>query len=112
MSLANYIELLLVIVILVVLGLPLFAKVPQRKLYSEPDEEAEEYKHLQVRKEEVLLSIKELEIDFKVEKLSAEDYKEMRKKLEKEALVLLEKIEELEKKRKKARRPSKQVGAA
>ena len=97
MSLVHFIELLLVLAILIALGLPLFNKLPRNKLFSSPDELKEEYNHLLVRKEETLLSIKELEFDCKTDKLSKEDYEELRKKLESTAISILERMDQLEK---------------
>ena len=97
MSLVHFIELILVLAILIALGLPLFNKLPRKNLFSSPDLLKEEYNHLLVRKEETLLSIKELEFDCKTDKLSREDYEELRKKLESTAIAILERIDQLEK---------------
>jgi len=112
MSLIHLIELILVVVILIAVGVPLFGKTPSRKLFSTPDEKVEEYKHLQVRKEEVLLSIKELEFDFKTDKLSETDYRETKKKLESEAMAILQRMDELESQTKTRKKPLKKVDAA
>lgn len=100
MSLVHFIELLLVLGILILVGIPLFRKLPGKKLFSTRDPILEEYKHMLVRKEETLLSIKELEFDFKTGKMSQEDYGQMRKKMEAEAVALLERIDQLEKEKK------------
>ncbi len=94
---ANFLELILVVAILVAVGIPLFAKLPPRRLFKPLDPAEEKYKHLQVRKEEVLLAIKELELDFKIDKISKPDYEALHKKLEQEAVDLLDKIDDLEK---------------
>ena len=62
---------------------------------------SDEYKHLLVRKEETLISIKELEFDFNTEKISESDYQELRKKLEAEATELIGRLDQLEQGRKK-----------
>ena len=67
---ANFLQLILVVLILVAVGIPLFSKLPPRRLFAPLDPVEEEYKHLLVRKEEVLLAIKELEFDFKTDKIS------------------------------------------
>ena len=66
-------------------------------------------KHLLVRKEEVLLAIKELEFDFETDKISKSDFESLHHKLEEEAMGLLEKIDDLEKQLKKKK---KTAGAA
>ncbi|MBI4389648.1 MAG: hypothetical protein HY580_05655 [Nitrospinae bacterium] len=112
MNLVHFIELILVLAILVAVGIPLFSKSNNRKLYASPDESAEEYKRLLVRKEETLLAIKELEFDFKTDKLTREDYEDLRKKIELDAVALLEKIDALEKGRKNRKPASKQADVA
>ena len=106
---ANFLQLILVILILVAVGIPLFSKLPPRRLFAPLDPVEEEYKHLLVRKEEVLLAIKELEFDFKTDKISQPDFEALHHKLEEEAVNLLEKIDELEKQLKKKK---KTAGAA
>ena len=106
MSFTHFIELLLVAGILIVVGIPLFGKLPKTRPFAEIDPLEEKFKHLLVRKEEVLLSIKELEVDLTTEKLSNEDYETSRIKLEGEAIAILEQIEELEKDRKKSGKSS------
>ena len=65
------------------------------------DPDSDEYKHLLVRKEETLISIKELEFDFNTEKVSESDYQELRKKLEAEATELIGRLDQLEQGRRK-----------
>ena len=106
---ANFLELILIVAILVAVGIPLFSKLPPKKLFAPLDPAEEEYKHLLVRKEEVLLAIKELEFDFKTDKISQKDFDALHHKLEEEAVELLEKIDGLEKQLKKKK---KTAGAA
>ncbi len=106
---ANFLQLILVILILVVVGIPLFSRIPTKRLFKPLDPAEEEYKHLLVRKEEVLLAIKELEFDFKTDKISKPDFEALHHKLEEEAVGLLEKIDELEKQLKQKK---KTAGAA
>ena len=106
---ANFLQLILVILILLAVGIPLFSKLPPRRLFAPLDPVEEEYKHLLVRKEEVLLAIKELEFDFETDKISKSDFESLHHKLEEEAVSLLEQIDELEKKLKKRK---KTAGAA
>mgnify|MGYP001157185140 CR=1 FL=1 len=106
MSFVHFIELLLIAGIIVVVGIPLFGKLPKTRPFSEIDPKEEKFKHLLVRKEEILLSIKELEVDLKTDKVSNEDYEISRKKLEGEAIATLEQIDSLEKDRKKSGKSS------
>ena len=102
MSFTHFIELLLIVGIIVAVGVPLFGKLPKTRPFSEIDPMEEEFKHLLVRKEEVLLSIKELEVDLKTDKISKGDHDILLKKLEGEAIATLKQIDRLEKDRKKA----------
>jgi len=106
---ANFLQLILVVLILVAVGIPLFSRIPPKQLFKPLDPAEEEYKHLLVRKEEVLLAIKELEFDFKTDKISKPDFEALHHKLEEEAVGLLEKIDVLEKQLKKKK---KTAGAA
>ena len=111
-SLSHFIQLALALGILIIIGIPLFTKVSFKKAFVTPEKDKEEYSHLLVRKEEVLISIKELEFDHKTDKISEDDYEILSRKLEDEALVLIEKIDQLEKKQKKGKPPIKQADAA
>ena len=104
MSGINLLQFILVLAILIVVGVPLFRKLSSKKLFSSVDPSAEEFKHLLVRKEEVLLAIKEMEFDYKTEKVSDADYASMKRKMETEALAILEKIDTLERDLKKKRK--------
>ena len=106
MSFTHFIELLLVAGVIIAVGIPLFGKLPKTRPFSEVDPIEEKFKHLLVRKEEVLLSIKELEVDLKTDKVSNEDYETSRKKLEEEAITILGQIDRLEKDRKKSGKSS------
>ncbi|MBT5470316.1 MAG: hypothetical protein HOK41_06900 [Nitrospina sp.] len=101
MGFVHFVELLFVVVILLVVGIPLFGKLQFKKLVEVVDPDSDEFKHLLVRKEETLISIKELEFDLNTEKISESDYQELRKKLEAEANELIERLDQLEKARKK-----------
>jgi hypothetical protein len=65
------------------------------------DPDIDEYKHLLVRKEETLISIKELEFDYNTGKISEPDYEELLRRLETEAQGILEHLDQLEQRRKK-----------
>jgi hypothetical protein len=101
MGFVHFLELLFVVVVLLLVGIPLFGNLQLKKLVEAVDPDSDEYKHLLVRKEETLISIKELEFDFNTEKISESDYQELRKKLEAEATELIEKLDQLEQGRKK-----------
>lgn len=101
MSGVNFLEFILIAVVLLLVGIPLFSKFPPRRLFAPLDLETEEYKHLLVRKEEILLAIKEVEFDLKTDKMSDDDFQIVRKKLEDEALSVMERIDQLEKELKK-----------
>jgi len=103
MSFVHFIELLFVVAILIAVGLPLFGKPKDEVAFPASDPKIDEFKHLLIRKEEVLISIKELEFDQKVDKISGEDYWALRNKLEKEAVTILERLDELESAEKKRR---------
>ena len=100
MGFVHFLELIFVVIVLLVVGIPLFGKLQLKKLVEAVDPDSDEYKHLLVRKEETLISIKELEFDFNTEKISESDYQELRKKLEAEATELIEKLDQLEQGRK------------
>lgn len=105
----NFLQLILVVAILIIVGIPLFSKLPPRRLFKPLDPDEEMFKHLQVRKEEVLLAIKELEFDFQTDKISKPDFDSLHGKLEQEAVDLLETLDDLEKQLKKKK---KTAGAA
>ena len=101
MGFVHFLELIFVVVVLLVVGIPLFGKLQLKKLVEAVDPDSDEYKHLLVRKEETLISIEELEFDFNTEKISESDYQELRKKLEAEATELIGRLDQLEQGRKK-----------
>ncbi len=112
MSVVHFFQFILVAVILVVVGIPLFSKLSGKKVFTDVDPVEEEYKHLLVRKEEVLLSIKELEFDFKTDKVSQSDFDSLHHKLETEAMGILQRIEELEHSLKKQNKKPRNMDAA
>ncbi len=101
MKLVHFIELLLLFGVLILIGVPLFRGLSGISLFSDRNKLLEEYKHLLVRKEEVLISIKESEFDFKANKVSQADYDTLRQKLEFEATSILKRLDELEQEKKK-----------
>ena len=103
MGFIHFLELIFVVVVLLLLGIPLFAKLQYKKLVEDVNPENDEYKHLLVRKEEILISIKELEFDLSAEKISNADYQGLRKRIEAEANEIIERLDQLEQGRKKAK---------
>ena len=101
MGFIHFLELILVVVILLAVGIPLFGKLKLMKLVEKVDAGSDKYNHLLVRKEETLISIKELEFDYNTDKISESDYKQLRHKLEKEAEEILENLDGLEQERRK-----------
>lgn len=101
MGFIHFLELVFVVAVLLVVGIPIFGEMKFKKLVEAVDPDSDEYKHLLVRKEEALISIKELEFDLGAEKISECDYQELRKKLEAEANEVIERLDQLEKGRKK-----------
>ncbi len=101
MGFIHFLELILIVAILLAVGIPLFGKLKLKKLVEEVDTDGDKYKHLLVRKEETLISIKELEFDFSTDKISESDYQQLRHKLEKEAGEIMEALDQLEQERRK-----------
>ena len=103
MEFVHFLELIFVVAVLLLVGIPLFGKFQyKKKLVEAVNPQNDEYKHLLVRKEETLISIKELEFDLTAEKISNADYQELRKRLEAEANEIIERLDRLEQGRKKA----------
>ncbi|MBT3184869.1 MAG: hypothetical protein HOI59_01880 [Nitrospina sp.] len=107
MGFIHFLELILITAILLVVGIPLFGKLKLKKLVEAVDPISDKYGHLLVRKEETLISIKELEFDFSTDKISGPDYKELRHRLESEAAEIMESLDQLEKERRKKTNPVK-----
>ena len=104
MEFVHFLELIFVVAVLLLVGIPLFGKFQyKKKLVEAVNPQNDEYKHLLVRKEETLISIKELEFDLTAEKISNADYQELRKRLEAEANEIIERLDQLEQDRKKAK---------
>jgi len=104
MEFVHFLELIFVVAVLLVIGIPLFGKLQFKKLVEAIDPDSDEYKHLLVRKEETIISIKELEFDLGAEKISEKDYQDLRIKLESEANEIIERLDQLEQARKKNKR--------
>ena len=96
MGFIHFLELIFVVAVLLLVGIPLFGKLQYKKLVEDVNPENDEYKHLLVRKEEILISIKELEFDLSAEKISSADYQGLRKRIEAEANEIIERLDRLE----------------
>tara|TARA_B100000959_G_scaffold268361_1_gene313005 strand:- start:663 stop:986 length:324 start_codon:yes stop_codon:yes gene_type:complete len=91
------IELLLIVTVSVVVGYPLFVKIP-RSMMGIRNINTNGLPHLLVQKEVAYATLKDLDFDFKTGKLSDEDYQELKTQYEKEAIGILEKIDQISKK--------------
>tara|TARA_Y100000588_G_C13578450_1_gene637642 strand:+ start:66 stop:386 length:321 start_codon:yes stop_codon:yes gene_type:complete len=103
MGFIHFLELIFVVAVLLLVGIPLFGKFQYKKLVENVNPENDEYKHLLVRKEEILISIKELEFDLSAEKISSADYQGLRKRIEAEANEIIERLDQLEQGQKQAK---------
>ena len=103
MGFIHFLELIFVVAVLLLVGIPLFGKLQYKKLVETVNPENDEYKHLLVRKEEALISIKELEFDLSAEKISNVDYQDLRKRIEAEANEIIERLDQLEQSQQQAK---------
>jgi hypothetical protein len=91
-------ELFLVILVSLVVGYPLFFHKKQGFKESE-DFDPKGLSHLLVQKDVAYATLKDLDFDFKTGKLSEEDYQELKTRYRNEALNILEKIDNISKKK-------------
>jgi len=90
-----FISILIIITVLMVLGYPLFrGRLEEAPVDAYGDRRLRE---ILSRKESVYETIKELDFDFKTDKLSEKDYKELRERYRRQALSLLEESDAVEK---------------
>ena len=87
-------ELLLVLGVLVLIGYPLFV---HRSEKSKVAVEGDEYHNLLYEKETAYIAIKDLDFDYKTGKLSENDYRELRRQYEEDAVAVLKRLENAEK---------------
>ncbi len=92
-----FLQLLLIITVSAVVGYPLFVKKP-RSMTGFRSFNPNGLPHLLIQKEVAYATLKDLDFDFKTGKLSDEDYQELKTQYEKEAIDILEKIDNLSKK--------------
>lgn len=89
-----FIAVTIMLIVLTVLVYPLFKKFSEQmpvEIYGDRHGE------LLSRKESLYSTLKELDFDFKTDKLSREDYEELKKRYRGEALSLLKELDEAEK---------------
>lgn len=84
---------LLVAFVLIIIGIPLFRQPAEDKTISEGDE----YHNLLYAKDAAFMAIKELDFDYETGKMGKEDYRELKKKYEGEAVAIMKQIDEAEK---------------
>lgn len=84
---------LLVALVLIIIGIPLFRQPVKEKTMSEGDE----YHNLLYAKDAAFMAIKELDFDYETGKMGKEDYREIKKKYEGEAVAIMKQIDEAEK---------------
>ncbi len=91
------IEIVLIALVLGFIGYPIFVK------YAEVGEieEGDEYHNLLYLKDAAYIALKDLEFDFKTGKIDDEDYGNLKAQFESDAVGILKKIDEYEKKKKR-----------
>jgi len=88
------IELLLVAAILIYMGWPLYR--PESAIVTAV-EEGDDYHKLLYKKDASLMAIKDLEFDYKTGKIDEEEYSELKKSFETNAVEVLKAIDQAEK---------------
>lgn len=92
---------------LLLIGLVLYVAWPLLKDQSEPDPvEESELEKAQEVKEMAISDLKDIEMDFRMGKLSDEDYQRLRQEFEVRAVEALKQVDSLEQKLKTPRRRS------
>ncbi|GMT43939.1 MAG: hypothetical protein IEMM0003_0758 [bacterium] len=83
----------IIVIVLIALGYPLFyGKLKEVPVETYMNRRLDE---LLSRKEALYSAIKELDFDFKTNKLSEEDYKELKERYRRDALLILKEIDEV-----------------
>ena len=83
-------EILLVGLVLFGIGYPLFMRPKEVKTVDEGDE----YHKLLYAKDAALLAIKELDFDYDTGKVGDEDYKQIKRQFESEAVAIMKQLDE------------------
>ena len=87
-------EILLIALVLVLIGYPIFVKPAEIAAVDEGDE----YHRLLYARDAAYTALKDLEFDFKTGKIDDEDYHTLKAQFEGEAVGILKKIDDFEKK--------------
>jgi len=87
-------EIFMVIAVLAAIGYPLFAPAGVR---VETIREGDEYHNLLYAREAAYLALKDLEFDYKTGKLDEDDYEQLKRRYEEEAVAILKSIDGLKK---------------
>lgn len=86
-------KILILLVILLLIGIPYFTKLRED---SDPSAlQGRRQQELLQQKESAYTTIKELDFDYRMGKLSSEDYKALRTKYEQQAISFLKQLDEL-----------------
>jgi hypothetical protein len=81
---------------LILIGLVLYVSWPLLREESDPiEEETSELDLARQEKEQAVADLKDVEMDYRMGKLSEEDYARLKEEFEARALVTLEKVESL-----------------
>lgn len=87
---------LLILGTIIYVGLPLFRSKTAHKIRSLQQLQKQRAEGLLTRKDTIYSTLKDLDFDYKMGKLSEQDYEELKTQYEKEAVSLLQKIDELD----------------
>lgn len=90
-------EIFIIGAVLFGIGYPLFMRPKEIAAVNEGDE----YHNLLYAKDAALLAIKELDFDYDTGKVGEEDYKQIKKQFEAEAVAIMKRIDKAEKMKKK-----------
>ena len=104
MNFVHFIQLILVLTILIAVGVPLFRGLSKLKLFAQLDRPAKNTSTCWFVKRRFSFRSKDLEFDWKTHKVSEQDHQKQRKKLEEEAVAILEQLDVLEKEKKKGKK--------
>jgi DNA polymerase II large subunit len=87
---------MLVAAVLLAIGYPLFQRPKETKTWKEGDD----YHNLLYAKDAALLAIKELDFDYDTGKVGEEDYRQIKKQYEGEAIAIMKQLDEVEERQK------------
>lgn len=87
-----FFEIFMVVAVLAAIGYPLIAPPTMR---AETIREGDEYHKLLYAREAAYLTLKDLEFDYKTGKLDEDDYRQLKRRYEGEAVAILKHIDQL-----------------